>query len=108
MLDPVREKCDLHIRAAGIFIMQLDLLEIRRLVALSHNEGPIVDEESIFATALRTVMVEAQASGERAVSGSSWGLPLLSGLGSDLARQIARNISRLYSIRPRGRRSRPR
>src|SRR5262249_43995052 len=40
MLDPVREKCDLHIRAAGILIMQLELLEIQRLVALSHNEGP--------------------------------------------------------------------
>ena len=51
MLDPVREKCDLHIRAAGIFIMQLELLEIRRLVALSHNEGPIVTEEPILATA---------------------------------------------------------
>ena len=51
MLDPVREKCDLHIRAAGIFIMQLELLEIRRLVALSHNEAPIVAEEPIFATA---------------------------------------------------------
>ena len=52
MLDPVREKCDLHIRAAGIFFVQLELLEIQRLVvALSHNEGATVDEESIFATA---------------------------------------------------------
>ena len=51
MLDPVREKCDLHIRAASIFVMQLELLEIRRLVALSHNEAPIVAEEPIFATA---------------------------------------------------------
>ena len=51
MLDPAREKCDLHIRAAGIFFMQLELLEIRRLVALSHNEAPIVAEEPIFATA---------------------------------------------------------
>jgi hypothetical protein len=51
MLDPAGEKCDLHIRAAGIFIMQLELLEIQRLVALSHNEGPIVAEEPIFATA---------------------------------------------------------
>jgi hypothetical protein len=41
----------LHIRAAGIFIMQLELLEIQRLVALSHNEAPIVAEEPIFATA---------------------------------------------------------
>lgn len=54
MLDPVREKCDLHIRAAGIFVMQLELLEIQRLVALSHNEGATVDEESIFATAERS------------------------------------------------------
>jgi hypothetical protein len=51
MLDPVREECDLHIRAAGIFVMQLEFLEIRRLVALSHNEAPIVAEEPIFATA---------------------------------------------------------
>jgi hypothetical protein len=50
MLDPAGEKCDLHIRAAGIFIMQLEFLEIQRLVALSHNEGPIVTEEPIFAT----------------------------------------------------------
>ena len=53
MLDPVREKCDLHIRAAGIFVMQLELLEVQRLVTLSHNEGPIVAEEPIFATAQR-------------------------------------------------------
>jgi hypothetical protein len=53
MLDPVREKCDLHIRAAGILVMQLELLEIHRLVALSHNEGPIVAEEAIFATTQR-------------------------------------------------------
>jgi hypothetical protein len=50
MLDPVREKCDLHIRAAGIFVMQLELLEIKRLVTLSHNEGPIVAEELVLAT----------------------------------------------------------
>ena len=54
MLDPVREKCDLHIRAAGIFVMQLELLEIQRLVTLSHNEGPIVTEERSFATAQRS------------------------------------------------------
>ena len=53
MLDPVREKCNLHIRAAGIFVMQLEFLEIRRLVALSHNEGATVEEKSIFATAQR-------------------------------------------------------
>jgi hypothetical protein len=51
MLDPVREECDLHIRAAGIVVMQLELLEIRRLIALGHNEAPIVAEEPIFATA---------------------------------------------------------
>jgi hypothetical protein len=50
MLDPAGKKCDLHIRAASIFFMQLELLEIRRLVAFSHNEAPIVAEETIFAT----------------------------------------------------------
>ena len=50
MLDPAGEKCDLHIRAASIFVMQLELLEIQRLVALCHNEGRIVTEEPILAT----------------------------------------------------------
>ena len=50
MLDPVREKCDLHIRAAGIFVMQLELLEIQRLVALCHNEGANLDEDRSLAT----------------------------------------------------------
>jgi hypothetical protein len=67
MLDPVREKCDLHIRAAGIFVMQLELLEIQRLVALSHNEGAIVTEEPILATAQRS-RVLGQASVEATVS----------------------------------------
>jgi hypothetical protein len=31
--------------------MQLELLEIRRLVALCHNEAPIVAQEPLFATA---------------------------------------------------------
>ena len=39
MLDPTGEKCDLHIRAAGIFFMQLKLLKLHRLVTLCHNEG---------------------------------------------------------------------
>src|SRR5436190_21663109 len=51
MLDPAGEKCGLHIRAAGIFVMQLDLIEIHRLVALSHIEEPTVPEEPILATA---------------------------------------------------------
>ena len=55
MLDSVREKCDLHIRAAGIFVMQLELFEVQRLVTLSHNEGPIVAEEPILATAQPSV-----------------------------------------------------
>jgi hypothetical protein len=50
MLDPVGEKCDLHIRAAGIVFMQLKLLKIRRLVALCHNEGANLDEDRILAT----------------------------------------------------------
>ena len=50
MLDPVRKKCDLHIRAAGIFLMQLELLKIRRLVALCHNEGATLDEDRVLAT----------------------------------------------------------
>ena len=51
MLNPARKKCDLHIRAAGIFLMQLELLETQRLVALYHNEGANLDEDRSLATA---------------------------------------------------------
>jgi hypothetical protein len=50
MLDPAGQKCDLHIRAAGIFVVQLELLETRCLVALCHNEGATLDEEPVLAT----------------------------------------------------------
>ena len=50
MLDPAGQKCDLHIRAAGIFFMQLKLLESRRLVALCHNKGANLDEDRVLAT----------------------------------------------------------
>jgi hypothetical protein len=53
MLDPASQKCDLHVCAAGIFIMQLELLEIQHLVALSHNEGATLVAEWIFATGER-------------------------------------------------------
>jgi hypothetical protein len=51
MLDPAGEKCDLHIRAASIVFMQLELLEIQRLVALCHYEGANLDEHCVLATA---------------------------------------------------------
>jgi hypothetical protein len=50
MLDPAGQKCDLHIRAAGILFMQLELRETRRLVALCHNEGANLDEDRVLAT----------------------------------------------------------
>ena len=63
MLDPVREKRDLHIRAAGIFVMQLKLLETQRFTALCHNEGPTLDEEPILATADSMEALEPPACG---------------------------------------------
>ena len=62
MLDPAGQKCDLHIRAAGIFLMQLELLEIRRLVALCHNGGANVDEDFILATDALKARTEASVS----------------------------------------------
>jgi len=50
MLNPVSEKCDLHIRTAGIFCMQLELLEAQRFRAICHLEVPIVSEERTLAT----------------------------------------------------------
>jgi hypothetical protein len=50
MLDPVREKCDLHIRAARIFFMQLEVLKVCRLIAFCHNEAGNLDEDRALAT----------------------------------------------------------
>ena len=48
--DPAGQKCDLHIRAAGIFFVELELLVTRRFVAFCHNEGANVDEDRVLAT----------------------------------------------------------
>ena len=45
-----RQQRDLHIGAARILLMQLELLEIHRSRVLSHNEGRIVDEERRIAS----------------------------------------------------------
>src|SRR5438093_7831574 len=58
MLDTAGQKCDLHIRAAGIFVMQLKLLETQRFAALCHNEAAIVNEERILATAQRSQVAQ--------------------------------------------------
>lgn len=50
VLDPVRQKCDLHIRAAGVFFMQLELLKVHGLIALCHNEARNLDEDRVLAT----------------------------------------------------------
>ena len=49
MLDPAGQKCDLHICAARIFIVQLELL--KTFGALCHNEGATLVEEPVLATA---------------------------------------------------------
>ena len=51
MLNLAGEKCDLHIRAASIFLMQLELLKTRRLIAFCHNEGANLYEGGVLATA---------------------------------------------------------
>lgn len=58
MLDPVGEKCDLHIRAAGIFFMQLELCKVGRLITLCHNEGANVDEDRCLATHAREPLAD--------------------------------------------------
>jgi hypothetical protein len=50
MLDSVREKCDLHIRAARIVFMQLELLKAHGLIALCHNKAGNLDEDRVLAT----------------------------------------------------------
>jgi len=63
MLDPAGEKRNLYIRAAGIFLMQLELLETRRLVALCHNKGANLDEDRSLATHSLTARTAASLSG---------------------------------------------
>ena len=63
MLDPASEKCDLHVRAAGIFLVQLERLKIHRLVTLCHNEGANLDEHRVLATIHR----KPRAAGARVI-----------------------------------------
>jgi hypothetical protein len=39
LLDSAREKCDLHVCTAGVFIVKLELLEAHCTAAFCHNEG---------------------------------------------------------------------
>src|SRR4029453_17533297 len=52
----VGKKCNLHIRAASIFFVQPELLEVQRFRALYHKRGPILNEEADLATAHHTVL----------------------------------------------------
>lgn len=58
MLDPVGEKCDLHIRAPRIFFMQLELRKGCRLIALCHNEAGNLDEDRGLATAANSLALQ--------------------------------------------------
>jgi hypothetical protein len=44
--DPASQKCHLHIRAAGVFLMELELLHVLRVTAFCHKRRPIVDDVS--------------------------------------------------------------
>src|SRR5205085_6900885 len=52
--DPAGEKCDLHVRAAGILLVELELLHVHRVTAFCHKRAGIVGEESAFASAAAT------------------------------------------------------
>jgi len=43
--NPAGEEGDLHIRAAGIFLMELELLHVHRVTAFCHKRAGIVGEE---------------------------------------------------------------
>lgn len=49
--DPAREQRDLHISAASVLAVQLELLDIQRFRILSHFEAPILNEDCAFASA---------------------------------------------------------
>jgi hypothetical protein len=42
--DPLSEECDLHIRASGIFFVELELLHIHRVTAFCHKRSATVNE----------------------------------------------------------------
>ena len=48
--DPARQKRDLHIGAASVFPVQLELLDVQRFRILSHFEARILDEDRFFAS----------------------------------------------------------
>src|SRR4051794_20516931 len=48
--DPACEKRDLHIGAARILFVELELLHVHRVTAFCHKRAGIVGEESLFAS----------------------------------------------------------
>ena len=48
--DPAGQKCHLHIRAAGIFLVELELLHVLRVTAFCHKRRPSVDDVSRLAS----------------------------------------------------------
>jgi hypothetical protein len=42
--DPLSEECDLHVRAPGIFFVELELLNIHCVTACCHKRSRTVDE----------------------------------------------------------------
>lgn len=47
--DPAGKKCDLHICAAGIFLVQLKLPHVHRITAFCHKRSGTVDEVCLLA-----------------------------------------------------------
>src|SRR5215203_2377972 len=50
--DPAGEEGNLHVRTAGIFFVELELLHVHRVTAFCHNEGRTLGEESRLARKL--------------------------------------------------------
>src|SRR5436190_18813235 len=48
--DPAREQRDLHIGAACVLFVELELLHVHRVTAFCHKRAGIVGEESVLAS----------------------------------------------------------
>ena len=48
--DPAGQKCDLHVRAASVFIVELELLHVHRVTAFCHKRAGSVGEEWALAS----------------------------------------------------------
>ena len=72
--DPAGKERNLHIRAAGVLLVELKLLHVHRVTAICHKRVRILDEERVLARGVFCAGPAAPIIIQRLVQARSKGL----------------------------------